>query len=303
MNASKSTILFPTDYSACSRAALKKAIELARATHARLLAAYVAPPDVGYEGIPPSSADQGNPQDGFRLQSLVESLMGDAPVEYEHRMLVGDPVSEILELAKRESASLIVMGTTGRTGLRRLLLGSVAEEVVRRASCPVLTLSQTAAGPAAELNDAAAKAESASPHVEREAKKEQVEAAPQPLNPAIDLVTRAATARATDIHIDPAGDEYEVRFRIDGRLRHACRLSKHVGHSLLTQFKILGNLDIADPFHGQEGRLRLPAALASYEVRIAAMPVVGGEAVSLRLLDRHRLLRPVAELGLSAGSL
>lgn len=309
MNAPKSTILFPTDYSPCSQAALKHAVELAKATNSCLLAAYVAPPDVSYLGVPSSSADVDSGQERLRLASLVETSTDETPLEYEHRVLVGDPVAEILDLAKRESASLIVMGTTGRSGLRRLLLGSVAEEVVRRAPCPVLTLSQTAAAgavtaaelplplavpPAVELSP------ESTPEVAEAAYAEA--AAPAP-SAALDLITRAVTMRASDIHIDPAGEEYEVRLRIDGRLRRFCRLSASVGHSLLTQFKVLGDLDIADPFHGQEGRLRLPAALAGYEVRIATLPVIGGEALSLRLLDRDRLLRPLGELGLSAESL
>src|SRR5581483_3646044 len=100
------------------------------------------------------------------------------------------------------------------------------------------------------------------------------------------LVARAVSARATDIHIDPAESEYQVRWRVDGCLRNVCRLDQSVGHPLVTQFKVIGNLDIADPFHGQEGRLRLPPALDAYEARITAMPVAGGEAISLRLLDR-----------------
>jgi hypothetical protein len=71
-------------------------------------------------------------------------------------------------------------------------------------------------------------------------------------------------------------DEYHVRWRVDGRLRNVCRLDQSVGRALLTQYKVIGNLDIADPFHGQEGRLRLPPALATYEVRVTAMPVAGG---------------------------
>jgi type II secretory ATPase GspE/PulE/Tfp pilus assembly ATPase PilB-like protein/nucleotide-binding universal stress UspA family protein len=307
MNTTKPKILFPTDYSPCSRAALKHAIELARATNSCLLAAYVAPPDISYMGIPPSSADQDGIQEPARLASLVEGSLDDAPLEYEHQVLVGDPATEILELARREAASLIVMGTTGHSGLRRMLLGSVADAIVRHAPCPVLTLSQTAANGAAtpaKLPVAFSQPDFAAPAPSSEAPlAAHAEIAAPHASAALDLVKRAVTARATDIHIDPADAEYEVRLRIDGRLRHFCRLSSSVGHSLLTQFKVLGDLDIADPFHSQEGRLKLPDALAGYEGRIATLPVVGGEALSLRLLDRDRLMRPLGELGLTDESL
>jgi nucleotide-binding universal stress UspA family protein len=52
----------------------------------------------------------------------------------------GDPAAEIIRAAQETGAELIVMGTHGRTGLQRLLMGSVAEQVLRKASCPVLTV-------------------------------------------------------------------------------------------------------------------------------------------------------------------
>jgi nucleotide-binding universal stress UspA family protein len=61
---------------------------------------------------------------------------------------VGDPADAIIQAAEKEDADLIVMGTHGRTGLTRLLMGSVAEAVVRKAKCPVLTIKQSAEVPA-----------------------------------------------------------------------------------------------------------------------------------------------------------
>jgi nucleotide-binding universal stress UspA family protein len=61
-------------------------------------------------------------------------------VEVQHRLLKGDPATEILKLAEVEDIALIVMGTHGRTGLSRLLMGSVAEDVVRRATCPAMMI-------------------------------------------------------------------------------------------------------------------------------------------------------------------
>jgi nucleotide-binding universal stress UspA family protein len=54
-------------------------------------------------------------------------------------MLTGDPANAIVKLADEEHVDMIVLGTHGRTGLARLLMGSVAEAIVRRANCPVLT--------------------------------------------------------------------------------------------------------------------------------------------------------------------
>jgi type II secretory ATPase GspE/PulE/Tfp pilus assembly ATPase PilB-like protein/nucleotide-binding universal stress UspA family protein len=307
MKPASTTILFPTDYSGMNEAALRQAIELARSSSSRLLVLHVVPPDFPYVGVEPPGADQTKSIEGFHLSSIVESAGGENGVRCEHRVLMGDPINEILEVARREAASLIVMSTTGRTGVRRLLMGSVAEAVLRKAPCPVLTLSPTSESPAPTPAAIVRARPSGGP--EKPAAKEQPQPREVPLdaayasNPALSLVSRAVTARATDIHVDPVDGDYQVRWRVDGRLRNVCRLDQAVGRALVTQFKVIGNLDIADPFHGQEGRLRLPLALAAYEVRVTAMPVAGGDAVSLRLLDRDRLVRPLEELGLSPSSL
>jgi nucleotide-binding universal stress UspA family protein len=132
------TILHPTDFSECSELAFRRACTLARDYGARLLVLHVAEPvvAVGGEGIvmlPPGS-------DLDSLQSQLQQIQSKDPeVKLEHRLAQGDAVTEILQVANDNACDLIVMGTHGRTGLRRLLMGSVAEQVVRKASCPVLT--------------------------------------------------------------------------------------------------------------------------------------------------------------------
>lgn len=120
---------------------------------------------------------------------------------------------------------------------------------------------------------------------------------------AFDLVLRAATLRATDIHIDPAGAEYSVRFRIDGRLERYCGLDPDVAGHLIQQLKTAARIDIATPFLPKEGRLRMPAALDHLDVRITTSPVASGEAVALRIFDREHVFHPLNQLGLSERSL
>ena len=81
-------------------------------------------------------------------RSLVQVVPLDESIHFEHKLLVGDPATAIVETAEKEDADMIVLGTHGRTGLTRLLMGSVAEAVVRRANCPVLTIKQAAKVPA-----------------------------------------------------------------------------------------------------------------------------------------------------------
>jgi nucleotide-binding universal stress UspA family protein len=75
-------------------------------------------------------------------KTLAQIVPTDPNVPYEHKLLVGDPATSIVDLAESEGVDLIVLGSHGRTGLTRLLMGSVAEAVVRKAKCPVLTVKQ-----------------------------------------------------------------------------------------------------------------------------------------------------------------
>lgn len=141
MNAKK--ILFPTDFSSCSDAGLEHATTLARESGATLLIVHVAEPPAAYGG---GEMYYGVPEpDTKALAKMLEAVVPTDPsVRYEHRLLSGDPANEVVELAKEENVDLIVIGTHGRTGLRRLLMGSVAEAIVRRANCPVFTFKQSA---------------------------------------------------------------------------------------------------------------------------------------------------------------
>jgi nucleotide-binding universal stress UspA family protein len=145
MNAHK--ILYPTDFSAMGQAALDMATALARDRGAKLLIVHVEEPPVAYGG---GELYYGTEEpDREELQRmLVEVTPLDASVACEHRLLVGSPAGAIVQLAEKEDVDMIVMPTHGRTGLLRLLMGSVAEEVVRKAKCPVVTVKAASAVPA-----------------------------------------------------------------------------------------------------------------------------------------------------------
>jgi nucleotide-binding universal stress UspA family protein len=132
------TILHPTDFSVNSGHALQMAASLARDYGAQLVVLHVHSIPVavyGYgEGIVPPTAEG--------TDELTDKLNAINPpgVVVSHHLVEGNPVEEVLRTAKEMNADLIVMGTHGRRGLSRFLMGSVAELVVRRAPCPVLTI-------------------------------------------------------------------------------------------------------------------------------------------------------------------
>lgn len=136
MNAKK--ILFPTDFSPSSDEALKLATSLARDMGATLLIVHVEELPLATGGaeylysVPEPATQQ-------LREMLNEVLPTDPKVPVEHMLLAGDAAEAIVSTADAEHCDMIVLGTHGRRGLTRLLMGSVAEAVVRRANCPVLT--------------------------------------------------------------------------------------------------------------------------------------------------------------------
>jgi nucleotide-binding universal stress UspA family protein len=138
-------ILFPTDFSPASNGVLRHAAALARGNNATLVILHVEEPPLAYGsgelfyGVGEFSTEA--------LQKMLDKVVPPHPaVQVVRRLVIGDPASEIPRVAKEENVDLIVMGTHGRTGLLRLLMGSVAELVVRRAHCAVLTVRQPEAG-------------------------------------------------------------------------------------------------------------------------------------------------------------
>lgn len=133
------TILHPTDFSERSNDAFWFASSLAHDHGAKLIVLHVREIPVavpGEFGQLPIMPDNDEP---LRNQ-LRHVRPAQNTVQVEHYFRLGDPAKEIVGLAAETSCDLIVMGTHGRTGLRRLLMGSVAEQVMRKAPCPVLTL-------------------------------------------------------------------------------------------------------------------------------------------------------------------
>src|SRR3954447_4834964 len=133
------TILHPTDFSKPSEYALRFACALARDYGARLLLLHVVEPPVYYGELGMTVPLPADFHEG--LQERLEHLIpADAGVPVEAIQIEGNASAEILRIAEEEHCNLIVLGTHGRTGLSRVLLGSVAEDVIRHSRVPVLTL-------------------------------------------------------------------------------------------------------------------------------------------------------------------
>lgn len=145
-------ILFPTDFSPFSAQALRHALALTRKLKTRLKVIHVVPnviqpADAMYLSAPAaymSAPWMLTPEGRQKLEQDMRNFMAparEARIDYEVEVVEGDPWREILAAAEAMPADLVVMGTHGRSGLERLFLGSVAEKLIRRLPCPVLTVS------------------------------------------------------------------------------------------------------------------------------------------------------------------
>jgi type IV pilus assembly protein PilB len=115
------------------------------------------------------------------------------------------------------------------------------------------------------------------------------------------IIFQAAEEGASDVHFEPQEDALVVRFRIDGVLRVVQRIPTRLTAGVTTRLKVLAKLDIAERRTPQDGRITLNAAAAGrlLDIRVATLPTVEGEAVTMRLLDKSRSAPTLSELGLA----
>jgi nucleotide-binding universal stress UspA family protein len=137
------TILHPTDFSESADHAFRLACSLARDHEARLVVLHVVPTVTPFTGgmlvgsFSDETLDDADSTLTSRLEEMRESHE-DIPIEW--RLIKGNVIDGILATAEDVEAGLVVLGTHGRTGLQRLLMGSIAENIVRKANCSVLTV-------------------------------------------------------------------------------------------------------------------------------------------------------------------
>ncbi len=135
------TLLVATDFSSASENALRFATNLSRVYGAKLVLAHVVPP-------PQEAVTEHRICDhDAKLRSETEARLAKmadfesfAGVEHEELILEGNPQAAVTDLIRKRDADLVILGTHGRTGLRDLLMGSVAESIFRHTDCPVITV-------------------------------------------------------------------------------------------------------------------------------------------------------------------
>jgi type IV pilus assembly protein PilB len=114
------------------------------------------------------------------------------------------------------------------------------------------------------------------------------------------ILVQSVKDRASDVHIEPFEKAMRLRYRIDGVLVDATPPPKQMQLALVSRFKIMSSLDIAERRLPQDGRMRIRVGGKDYDLRVSIMPTVHGEKVVLRLLDKSNLSASIDKLGLDA---
>jgi universal stress protein A len=142
---SNKTIIFPTDFSDISTGALSWALSMADTLDAHISCLYVVEEpqiysslDMGAVAIPTSGELVESAK--TRMQSFIEEHLLNAPHGSEGTVVIGHAATEIVNHAKEMNADMIIMTTHGYSGMKHVLLGSTTEDVLRHATCPVLSV-------------------------------------------------------------------------------------------------------------------------------------------------------------------
>ncbi|MFN8389562.1 MAG: type II secretion system ATPase GspE [Bdellovibrionota bacterium] len=113
------------------------------------------------------------------------------------------------------------------------------------------------------------------------------------------LIFRAASERASDIHIEPFEDVLKVRFRVDGVLKDVDEEAKYFQPAILSRVKVMADLNIAEKRLPQDGRIGIKIAGEDVDIRVSTVPTRYGERIVMRLLDKSKVMLDLGTLGLA----
>jgi type IV pilus assembly protein PilB len=117
------------------------------------------------------------------------------------------------------------------------------------------------------------------------------------------MITKAVTERASDIHIEPQDKDLRVRYRIDGVLHEMMRSPKSAQAAILSRFKIMADMDIAETRKPQDGHVSISVGGHGLDLRVSTLPTVYGERIVLRILRKDSIMLRLSDLGFLPGTL
>lgn len=113
------------------------------------------------------------------------------------------------------------------------------------------------------------------------------------------LLQEAYQSRASDIHLEPLGESFRIRYRIDGVLQEIPGPPSRLTNALVSRIKLMAGMDIAEKRLPQDGRIKFTAYDKDLDLRVSTLPAIYGESVVLRILDRSSLVLDLEKTGFS----
>lgn len=117
------------------------------------------------------------------------------------------------------------------------------------------------------------------------------------------IIARALESRASDIHVEPYEDELIIRYRIDGVLHNVETAPKKLQAAIVSRIKIMAKLNIAERRLPQDGRIRIKVSNKEIDLRVSSMPVLYGESIVMRILDKEGIVIDLERLGFTDSTL
>jgi type IV pilus assembly protein PilB len=241
------------------------------------------------------------PYADLRGKNIPESLLSMIPVESRnfYRMVPFELAGNTLKVAVADPSNLQVLEALEFLGQKQSLQvqvylasgGAIAEVIEGTKDIKRVV--------GAALEDIQIKQDT-----EREAAGTPADGRPQTLTDApiikiVDVIlNNAIEAKASDIHIEPSDNDVRVRYRIDGILHTSLRLPKNVFAAVISRIKILANLKIDEQRLPQDGRFHFETGNQSVDLRVSILPLIYGEKIVMRILDKSTSVPTLDQLGI-----
>ncbi len=212
----------------------------------------------------------------------------------------------VVPLAEDGGTLLVAVADPFNSELIAIVSYAVGRPVAARIGVPgelmraIERLYGTADNAGAELDSAGAAPDQAS---EEDVRRLEDMASEAPIIRLVhDVIARAVEMHASDIHLEPREDALNVRFRIDGHLQTLESLPLSLRAAVTSRVKIMARLNIAERRLPQDGRIRATVRGRDIDLRVSTMPMLGGESVVLRILDRSSIRLSFSALGFAGRS-
>jgi len=240
--------------------------------------------------------------------AVAESLGIDrvTAAEYETARTPADGLSldflqtsQVLPLVEDAASVVVAMANPFDDATVRALELKLGKRVVRRVAVP-FELERWIAELLGRSDGRTAKPVSGSPARTVDVERLQDLASEAPVIRLVNrMIEEAVAANASDIHVEPADGDTDVRYRVDGLLRHAMTLPAAQAAAVASRIKIMADLDIVERRRAQDGRCRVHVRGRAIDIRISAVPTIHGEGLVLRILDKARAPLDLEQLGMT----